>query len=321
LIQPDSDAPSSASSRRTVYVALASAVLQTVALGVAAGLTGSGAILAQTAANVGDVAVQVFLLVGVYSSVRDPDDRHPIGYGRDRYFWSLFAALGIFVGGVFVAFNEALHAAMREVPVQSYEVGFVVLVVTIALDAVAFAVGLSGLRRQSAGRRRSLHSQIIGSSDLSNATVVLGSGIQLVGGVLALAALIVEQRTGNTTVDALASAVIGLLLVAASIVLLEANRELLVGRGIPPNVLREMRNVIASQAGVLDVPDLFAVVVGPSTVVVDGDVTLDDDLDVPAVEATIANAAAALRGRWPAAAYVYLMPVPAARPRRWRASV
>jgi cation diffusion facilitator family transporter len=304
-----------------VYVALASAVLQTVALGVAAGLTGSGAILAQTAANVGDVAVQVFLLVGVYSSVRDPDDRHPIGYGRDRYFWSLFAALGIFVGGVFVAFNEALHAAMREVPVQSYEVGFVVLVVTIALDAVAFAVGLSGLRRQPAGRRRSLHSQIIGSSDLSNATVVLGSGIQLVGGVLALAALIVEQRTGNTTVDALASAVIGLLLVAASIVLLEANRELLVGRGIPPNVLREMRNVIASQAGVLDVPDLFAVVVGPSTVVVDGDVTLDDDLDVPAVEATIANAAAALRGRWPAAAYVYLMPVPAARPRRWRASV
>lgn len=73
-------------------------------------------------------------------------------------------------------------------------------------------------------------------------------------------------------------------------------------------------SVVAAQDGVLDVPDLFAVVVGPSSLIVDGDVTLDDDLDVPAVEATISEAAASLRERWPIA-YVYLTPVAEARPR------
>ena len=33
------------------------------------------------------------------SSVRPPDQSHPLGYGRERFFWSLLAALGIFLGG------------------------------------------------------------------------------------------------------------------------------------------------------------------------------------------------------------------------------
>lgn len=76
----------------------------------------------------------------------------------------------------------------------------------------------------------------------------------------------------------------------------------------------EMRAVIAAHDGVLDVPDLFAVVVGPSSLIVDGDVSLDHALDVPAVEATIKEAAASLRDPWPIA-YVYLTPVAEARPR------
>ena len=68
--------------------------------------------------------------------------------------------------------------------------------------------------------------------------------------------------------------------------------------------------------GVVDVPDLFAVVIGPSSLIVDGDVTFADELTVPAVEGTIERAAAALRERWPSIEYIYLTPVHAARSRR-----
>jgi hypothetical protein len=70
---------------------------------------------------------------------------------------------------------------------------------------------------------------------------------------------------------------------------------------------------------VVAVPDLFAMVVGPATVIVDGDVVFEDVLDVPGVEAVIVDAADALRSTWPAVAYVYLNPVASARPRRHRA--
>jgi cation diffusion facilitator family transporter len=303
------------SSRRSVAVALCSAVVQTLALGGAAWITGSAAMFAQTAASAVDVAVQSFLLIGVHNSARVPDTSHPLGYGRDRYFWSLFAALGILAGGVFFAFDEALHEAIHPTLADSYAIGYAVLGLTIALDAVAFFVAMSSLRRQARSRRRSLRRQIVESSDPADATVVLSNAVQLVGGLLATGALVVEQLSRTATLDALASAVIGFMLIAVSIFLLQANRHLLLGRGASPAVLSEMNAVVAAQAGVVDVPDLIAVVVGPSSFIVDGDVTLDTSLDVPAAEATIAKAAAALRQRWPTVTYVYLTPVATARRR------
>src|ERR1700733_15671249 len=76
--------------RRSVVVSLAVNCAETVGLAGAAGVTGSVALRAQTAASAADVAVLVFLLIGVLRSVRPPDDTHPLGYGRERFFWSLF---------------------------------------------------------------------------------------------------------------------------------------------------------------------------------------------------------------------------------------
>jgi hypothetical protein len=61
---------------------------------------------------------------------------------------------------------------------------------------------------------------------------------------------------------------IGLLLLAASAFLLHNNRELLAGRGVPLSMSREMRGIVAAQQGVVDVPDLFAIVLGASSLIV-----------------------------------------------------
>ena len=125
-----------------------------------------------------------------------------------------------------------------------------------------------------------------------------------------------SQQTSSTTPDTIASGLIGLSLLVTSVLLVQTNRALLTGRGVSPALLGDLRRVVAAQAGVVGVADLFAVVVGPSSFIVDGDVIFDDDLDVPDVEQTIARCVAALRERWPMVDYVYLTPVPKARPRR-----
>jgi hypothetical protein len=79
-----------------------------------------------------------------------------------------------------------------------------------------------------------------------------------------------------------------------------------------------MRQVVMAQVGVVSVPDFFAVYVGPSSIIVNGDVIFADELSVPAVETSIIQTAAALRKRWPSIEYVYLTPVPLKRPRRER---
>jgi divalent metal cation (Fe/Co/Zn/Cd) transporter len=103
-----------------------------------------------------------------------------------------------------------------------------------------------------------------------------------------------------------ASAPFGVALVVAALVLSQKNRSRLTGRGIHPHLLERMRGVVAAQ------PE---VVVGPATLIVDGDVTLDRELRVPDVEAVIDRVSAKLRSHWPQVAYVYLTPVAARRPR------
>jgi divalent metal cation (Fe/Co/Zn/Cd) transporter len=99
-----------ARTRRVVLVSLAMQILETAAFAVAAIATGSSVLVAQTFAAGSDIAVQVFLAIGVSLSVREPDETHPFGYGRERYFWWLFGALAVFVSGFAVVIEEALRA-------------------------------------------------------------------------------------------------------------------------------------------------------------------------------------------------------------------
>jgi divalent metal cation (Fe/Co/Zn/Cd) transporter len=140
----------------------------------------------------------------------------------------------------------------------------------------------------------------------------------VVGAGLAAGGLIATQLTGSALPDTVTSALIGLLLISASVLLLHTNRELLTGRGVPSSLQREMQRIVASQQGVVDVPDLFAIVVGPSSLIVAGDVTFADELEVPDVEQAIAVCAAALQAQWSSIEYVYLTPVSGARPQRSR---
>jgi cation diffusion facilitator family transporter len=300
----------------SVLLFLAVNVGETLALALAAWVTGSVALLAQSAANAAEIGVAVFLLIGVVRSTRAPDETHPLGYGRERFFWSLFAALGIFVGGAGLALDEAVGSALNPSPIDSYGVAYLVLATTIVLDAVALEVALRPLRRRAARRRISLRTALQGSTDPAIITVIVGGGCAVIGGFIAAAGLVLSQLTGSSVPDTVATALIGTLLLVASVLLLQTNRELLTGRGVSRRMLHAMRSIIAAQEGVVDVPDLFAVVIGPSSLIVDGDVTFSDEMTVPAVEQAIRSAGAALRERWPSIEYLYLTPVPEARSRR-----
>jgi cation diffusion facilitator family transporter len=302
--------------RWSLAVGLAVAVLQTCAVALAAGLTGSVAMRTQTVTSIADVAVGVFLVVGVTRSGRPPDDRHPLGYGRERFFWSFIAAAGIFIGGVGAAVAETVRALLDPQPASSYLVGYAVLAVVMLLDAAALWAGLSPVVPRARQRNLSVVRFLWRGTDPTTTTLCLSSLAGLAGGVVAFAGLAGREITGSASIDVLASSLIGLVLLVTSLLLLHTSRELLTGRGVATDVVDAMKRVVSGQPGIIEVPDLFAIVVGAGSLVVDGDVVFDDGLDVPRVEAAIVDIAAALRAEWPSVVYVYLNPVAAHRDRR-----
>src|SRR6478752_3185881 len=117
-------------STRTVVVAVLVNLAITVAKGLAAALTGSAALWAETAHSLADTGNEVLLFIGLRRSGRPPDAKHPYGYGQERWFWTFLAALGIFVIGGIFSIGEGVEAIRRPRPLESVPIGVAVLLVS-----------------------------------------------------------------------------------------------------------------------------------------------------------------------------------------------
>ena len=202
----------SGTTHRSVLVALSADCAETLLLALAAWESGSVALGAQTAANLAGVADSGFLLVGLLSGAREPDDMHPLGYGRKRFIWSLFAALGILVGGGGISLAASIHSALHPTSVTSYPLAYSVLMATIVMDVIALRVALPPLRKEALSRKVTLRAHLRRSSDTAAITVVVSAACAVIGGLIAGLGLLASELTGSSTPDTVASALVGLLL-------------------------------------------------------------------------------------------------------------
>ena len=131
-------------SMRTVLVALGSGLAVALAKVGVAVVTGSAAMAAEASHSLSDTANDLFLFVAQRRSTRQPDDRHPLGYGREAYFWALIAAIGVFVAGAAFSLREGIADLIHPGVTSSFTVAYVVLAVSAVFDLVSF--------RQSAGQ-------------------------------------------------------------------------------------------------------------------------------------------------------------------------
>src|ERR671932_1633961 len=104
----------------SVLAALAANSTIAVAKGTAAALTGSPALLAETLHTVADAGNEVFLYVAIRRSRHPADASHPFGYGPERYYWALLAALGMFVVGGAVSVWDGIHALLHPPELETF---------------------------------------------------------------------------------------------------------------------------------------------------------------------------------------------------------
>ena len=296
-----------------VAVTLTVVVVEAAVLGFAAWRSGSAVLFAEAAQSVAGAGVEIFLLVGVRRASRPPDPAHPLGYGREAFFWSLLASVGVFVGGGAVSIAYGIAALGRtEHRSEPYLLGYIVLSVIAVADTWTLVEAIRPFRRSPIVGRIGFRRGLRHTADAGARTLIFDNAAAVVGSLVGIVGLAVHQATGDPRADAYASLLIGVLLLVTTVALLHVNRELLIDRSIAPEVVSAMRERIKGQDGVVDVPELLAVYTGPHDVLVTGTVALADGLDVVAVEGALAEAGASLRHRWPGRLRVYLAPVPTA---------
>jgi cation diffusion facilitator family transporter len=280
------------------------------AKGTAAALTGSPALLAETLHTLADSGNEVLLWVALRRSRRAPDATHPLGYGPERFYWALLAAIGMFVVGGAVSVWQGIKALIDPQPLEDFWVGVAVLVLALALDSISRVVALRQLRAQAAGRGVTVRELLGETPDPTVVTVYLEDSIDVLGAGLALVALVAHRLTGSAVPDAVTTIVIGLLLVYVAGRLTGRNRELLANQAIPERYVEQIRDRLAATAGVEAVTRLEAVYLGPGEVLVAADVRMHPDLSGDDLAAVLARIRGDAAREVPVIARLYLTPVP-----------
>jgi cation diffusion facilitator family transporter len=295
----------------SILFALAANLTIALAKGVAAALTGSPALLAETLHTLADTGNEVLLWIAIRRSRRPPDASHPFGYGPERYYWALLAAIGMFVVGGAVSIWDGVRALIHPPPLEAFWAGVAVLVVALVLDGSSRVVAGRQLRTQAARRRQPLRDYLRESPDPTVITVFFEDTIDVLGAALALAAIVLHRLTGSSVPDALGSIVIGLLLCFMASRLTARNRGLLTNQSVPPRYLVALQTRLETETAIAAVVRLDAVYLGPSQVLVAADVALSDGLSGGDVAAALERVRDELKRERPVIARVYLTPVSA----------
>ena len=204
---------------------------------------------------------------------------------------------------------DGVRALLNPRPLDAFWVGVAVLVVALVLDGISRLVAVRQLRVQAARREVSLRELLRESPDPTVVTVYFEDTIDVLGALLALAALVLHRVTGSAVPDELASIVIGLLLCYLASRLTRRNRQLLTNQSVPERYVQRMRDRLESEPAIDAVPRLEAVYLGPAAVLVAADVQIAEGLSGAEVTAALARVRADVAREVPAITRLYLTPV------------
>jgi cation diffusion facilitator family transporter len=294
------------SSRTTVYAALAGNVLVALTKTGAAMWTGSAAMLSEAIHSWVDSGNQVLLLYGMRRSAQRADAGHPLGYGRELYFWSFIVALLIFaLGGLISLYQGVVHLRAPE-PIRHTVVNYVVLTLAALFEGSSWLLSLRQFREVKGAM--SYYAAFRRSKDPPSFMVLFEDTAALIGIGIAALATFLATRLQMPEVDGIASMLIGVLLIGVSILLARESKSLLIGERADSRVAQAIMDIAADEPGVERANGVLTVQLAPDAVVAALSLHFAGALTAKDVETAVANIEQKVRSVHPQVLALFVKP-------------
>jgi cation diffusion facilitator family transporter len=275
------------SSKKVIYAALLGNVLVALTKFAAAGFTGSSAMVSEAIHSLVDTGNEILLLYGLRRAARPADELHPLGHGRELYFWSFIVTLLIFALGAGVSVYEGIGHVIAPVPMSNAVMNYVVLGLALVFEASSWGVAIKEFR--SAKGKRGYLEAVRQSKDPTMFMVLFEDTAALIGLMIALAGIVASEILDLPVLDGAASIGIGILLGVVAMFLAREAKGLLIGEPAALEVVSSICTIARTHPGVERSNGLFTVHLGPDQIVAAISVDFMDTLSAADVEAIVAE--------------------------------
>lgn len=273
-------------SKKAVIAALLGNVAIALCKFIAAFFSGSASMLAEAYHSTSDTFNQVLLLYGLKKSKKPPDRFHPFGHGKEQFFWSFMVAIFLFgIAGV-LSVVEGYHKLGNPEPLSHLGLSYAVLCISIFFETIALRMAIKSIKAEMKKEgHRNFFTAIKHSKDPTTMTVLFEDSLALMGLFVAVVAITLVHLTGILTIDAIASIVIGGLLMIFALFLAYETKKLLVGEAVTPQKREQILGCIHSCEGVDRIISLKTMHLSPDDVIVAAEVNYRSDITVEELEA------------------------------------
>jgi cation diffusion facilitator family transporter len=272
-------------SRHVVYAALLANILIAIGKFVTASISGSAAMWSEGVHSLVDSINEVLLLYGVYRSGAKPNRTHPLGYGREVYFWSFLVAVLVLALGAGLSLYEGVShlSAPHALERPAWSLGM--LAVSFLFEGMSWLVAMRHFRASKG--EQTYWQAFRRSKDPTVFTVLVEDSAALLGLCIALAGILLSLALGSARYDAIASICIGLLLTASALFLARETKSLLIGEAAHSHVREAILQIAAKDPDVRKVNGVLTVQMGPAQVMAALSAEFEDALTTPQIEACI----------------------------------
>ncbi|RWI87742.1 cation diffusion facilitator family transporter [Mesorhizobium sp.] len=293
-------------SKRVIYAALAGNIAIALTKFAAAFFTGSSAMLSEGVHSLVDTGNGALLLYGMRRAARPPDRTHPLGHGRELYFWSFIVALLVFALGAGVSFYEGVIHIIAPEPVVNAKVNYIVLGLSFLFEGSSWLVALKEFRQQKG--KQGWFQAVRRSKDPSVYTVLFEDSAALLGLVVAFAGILTSELLAIPELDGAGSIGIAVILGATAIFLARESKGLLLGEPASPEVERKVLVIADHDPAVQRANGILSVHIGPQEIVAGLSIEFEDHLTAPEIEACVERLEARLKSDMPEITRLFVKP-------------
>jgi cation diffusion facilitator family transporter len=306
-------------SKSTICVALAGNLLIAATKFAAAAVTGSSAMLSEGVHSLVDTGNEILLLYGLHRSALPPDTRHPLGRGRELYFWSFVVALLVFALGAGVSFFEGLLRVLDPRPVENVPVSFIVLGLSAVFEGTSWWVAFKTFRARKGDLGFIEAAQR--SKDPTAFTVLFEDSAALLGIAIAFVGIGAADRFGRWELDGFASMGISLVLTGTAWFLARESKSLLIGEPASGRLEKAILDIAGSDPAIHRANGVMTVHLAPDQIVVALSAEFRDEMTAPDIEACIEHLEHRFRELFPEITTLFVKPQATATWRRRRSSL
>jgi cation diffusion facilitator family transporter len=294
-------------SRLFLYVSLGVDLGIAVCKFVAAAFTGSASMLSEGIHSVIDAISQVLLIWGERTSRRPPNATRPFGYGKEIYFWSFIVSLIIFTVGGCISFYEGFSSFKKPQtdvhPVWNYSI----LAIAFIFNSISLVSAFKAFNKQRG--KSSFWKEIVNSKDPSTFIVMLSDIGDLLGLFIAFLGIFLGRLLNNSYCDAIASMMIGVVLIVISALLVRESKSLLMGETTSRKTVRKVVKLAEADDAIVKVKKQFSMYMGPEEVLLHINAVFRDDLTTHEITDAIERVSISIKKEYPRIKQLFIEPV------------